>query len=143
MEKLQKWTIYSITNPKTGNVVYVGRTKNLGKRICQHKSRSHNLAIRELVNFLKLEGIDLIFNVIEVCDSYDFSCERELNWIDFFSKNGTVLLNREMGAPHKKPEDKVIAVTPGLRVNKEKWQKISAKYSKKINKMFNDWLDTL
>ena len=47
------------------------------------------------------------------------------------------------GRPHKKPEDKIIAVTPGLRVNKEKWQKISAKYPKKINKMFNDWLDTL
>lgn len=42
------------------------------------------------------------------------------------------------GAPKKDP-----TITPGLRVNKEKWKAIQAKYPRQINKLFNQWLETL
>ena len=34
-------------------------------------------------------------------------------------------------------------ITPGLRIDKEKWNLASDKFPKKINKMFNEWIDNL
>lgn len=34
-------------------------------------------------------------------------------------------------------------ITPGLRIDADKWKSVSAKHKGKINKMFNDWIDTL
>lgn len=34
-------------------------------------------------------------------------------------------------------------IPPGLRINEEKWRAVSEKYKGKINKMFNEWIDTL
>ena len=34
-------------------------------------------------------------------------------------------------------------ITPGLRVEKEKWDLVSAKYPRQINKMFNEWIKSL
>lgn len=34
-------------------------------------------------------------------------------------------------------------IPPGLRIKEEKWKAVSKKYKGKINKMFNDWIDTL
>lgn len=50
---------------------------------------------------------------------------------------------KKRGAPFKPDQDKVKSVKPGLRVEAEKWRSITIKYPRKINKMFNDWLDTI
>lgn len=34
-------------------------------------------------------------------------------------------------------------ITPGLRVDADKWKAVSTKHKGRINKMFNDWIDTL
>lgn len=47
------------------------------------------------------------------------------------------------GAPKKQEQDKIKSVTPGLRVEVNKWRALTLKYPGKLNRMFNDWLNTL
>lgn len=43
---------------------------------------------------------------------------------------------KTVGRPKGEP-----TITPSLRVSKTKWNALKAKYPKKVNKMFNEWVN--
>ena len=42
-----------------------------------------------------------------------------------------------------KPKSQKESVTPGLRIKKELWYKVKAKYPNTFNKMFREWVESL
>lgn len=79
--------IYSLTDPFTNEIRYVGKTTNLKRRFRAHLNRStsnkyHSAVwIKSLLN----KGSEPIINVLEECDENNWET-REIYWIDFYRK---------------------------------------------------------
>jgi len=83
--------IYALTDPDTGEIRYVGRTRNPARRLSRHiqpmfNSRSVRQWIREM-------GRAPQMTIIEQC-SGDVVVEREAYWIASYESNGARLLNK-------------------------------------------------
>lgn len=86
--------IYKLSDPITGDVRYIGKTKNLKNRLYQHcfvpfKNDKKDLWIRSLQD----AGLNPIMEVIEKCNS-EIGCERELYHISKYIENGANLFNK-------------------------------------------------
>lgn len=87
-------TIYSMSDPLSNKIFYVGQTIDLKRRIREHKYDPCSNALYDKMKYLKSMDIDPIYNIIEVCD-IDQKIERELYWIMKFIHEGIELINRE------------------------------------------------
>lgn len=84
-ELFKKSGVYIIRN-LIDNRVYIGSTKSLYQRYCQHLRRlsNGNHPSIYLSNFCKKHGIyEFVFEIIELCDS-GILLSREQHWIDFY-----------------------------------------------------------
>ncbi len=93
------WYIYSLTDPRTGTVRYVGKTKNVRRRLLQHiteatrKTGSYRLHwIRSLLS----SGMTPALSVLETGEGAGWQ-EAEQRWIASFRAAGAELVNGTAG----------------------------------------------
>lgn len=75
--------IYTLSNPTTKEVRYVGKTINIKRRYKQHLYDKRIKHKYSWVQSLKNEGLKPLLTVIEVCDQTNWQ-EREKFWITQF-----------------------------------------------------------
>ena len=86
--------IYSISCPISGNVVYVGRSKNLKVRVISHTKTDLKVPVSVWINEIKAKGLTPKFDVLEIIGDKDFNMwEPETRWINHFRSRCFVLLN--------------------------------------------------
>lgn len=83
------YTIYKIINKNNGKV-YIGRTKQLGRRMREHRSQ-YNRADRTnnspLYIAMRKEGIENFYHeIIEETDNFEKSCELEKYYIQYYRR---------------------------------------------------------
>lgn len=80
--------IYSLTDPRTGEVRYIGKTINLEIRLALHMCEKKNTHKNQWIAQLRLLGLKPLIQVVEIIhDSNDQDWqERERYWIEHFSK---------------------------------------------------------
>ena len=106
--------IYALTDPRDGEVHYIGVTKNVYTRLEQHVNyTSGTESKRAWINELEQEGLSPELDVLETIEAgldVDLVAqEREKHWIFEFLKSGAPLLNVS-GVPHANP--RLSAFTP-------------------------------
>lgn len=89
--------IYTLADPRSKEVRYVGRTKNPDARLMRHfysgyghKPNANEVWILEL----KAEGLCPIMSVVESVENLENAKDREQYWIDRHIDMGCNLLNR-------------------------------------------------
>ena len=96
---MRKVFIYTITDPRTGDIRYIGKTVNVNYRLCRHKysakksTKSHKDAwIKGILN----SGLSPVLDVIDECSEDDWK-QTEIYWIAQFKCWGFNLLNETIG----------------------------------------------
>ena len=84
--------IYTILDPRSEEVRYVGRTKNPNRRIREHLSDPCSEGLRRWFSELSGLGLKPIMRIIEWCQISEWM-ERESFWIASYRKTNTMLLN--------------------------------------------------
>ncbi len=86
--------VYKLIDPKTGNIRYIGKTKNpLFKRLSAHMDcSSDNVGLNIWIKSLKESGMKPIIELIEITGEHNW-CIREQYWIDKFFNDGEKLFN--------------------------------------------------
>ena len=87
--------IYTISEPATNEVVYVGKTTNLELRIKTHLQASHNSKLASWIKELSANGIIPKFTVVDNCEDDD-SVFFEKKWIKFYKALGFKFFNANM-----------------------------------------------
>ena len=85
--------IYSISNPLTNEVFYVGATLNIEQRAKQHISPSICYRCTEMIQSIIKSGSMPLFTVLEIAE--DNWREVEKKWIYHFIEKGEPMLNTE------------------------------------------------
>jgi group I intron endonuclease len=98
------YKIYSLNDPITGEVRYIGLTFNsLKQRLkshCSEKSKTHKC---NWINNLREKGLKPIIELIEEnISSYDDCCKREIFYIETYKNNGHNLTNSATGGNKNK-----------------------------------------
>ena len=89
--------IYTLKNPTTNNIRYVGQTNNPKRRLDRHVTNSMSLRDnRHISNWIRSLNIIPIMDIIETCD-YSVRNEREKYWIDYYKSQGYDLCNLSNG----------------------------------------------
>jgi hypothetical protein len=89
--------IYTLKDPETGKVRYVGLTTNAKRRKWMHSSLSHNQGGRRVSRWIRSllkRGLAPVFTMVEETTNLG---EREQHWIAHFNNNGCDLLNMNAG----------------------------------------------
>lgn len=89
-------SIYSLVDPRTNQVRYVGKSNSPKERFREHLSDISNSRKSRWICELKNEGLLPFLEILEVVDISKWQ-EREIFWIDRHTKNGIVLLNSTKG----------------------------------------------
>jgi hypothetical protein len=94
------WFIYTLADPRTGIVMYVGLTRNPDKREYQNRCCSKKLPVGKWMDELSEAGVEPVFTVLEKIKGDQKARRKERELIAFHRKqNGGVLLNRKAGKP--------------------------------------------
>lgn len=104
------YQIYTITSPLTGNVIYVGSTKDITKRQKGHAWMiDHMVGLR---NMNRAERMKVVFpiDVIEVVDAKD-RFKAENYWICQFHAWGFPLINRNIPGIPRRDRQKIFSNT--------------------------------
>lgn len=97
--KIPTYFIYVLKDPKTKEVVYVGKTYSIKQRFYKHTCLkmqvTKNSPIAKWLTSLLLSGTKPIIESIEVVgENWE---DREIYWIDFYRKLNLNLLNKSNG----------------------------------------------
>lgn len=95
--------IYSITDPRTDTVFYVGRTKDINQRISSHLSSNHKCVEIEKAGFKSL------FKVVFKCSS-KYADVYEKIFIEYYESIGYHLDN-VVCVNRRRKKDKVFTLT--------------------------------
>lgn len=121
--------IYALIDPKTEAVKYVGQTDNIKRRFNDHissslnpKSDSYETYKARWIRKLSSENLKPIIEILEECDDYNQSNQREKYYVNKFTVEGYNLTNSY-----------VSDVTEFSEVTKEKMSK--AKKGKKLEEI--------
>lgn len=89
--------IYTLADPRTGDVRYVGQSRNLSSRFKKHRTttESDGLLRYAWVQELKEHGLLPVMHVVEVVDD-DKALHEEHKWIMFYAHRRCRLFNREL-----------------------------------------------
>ena len=88
--------IYSLKDPITNQVRYVGKTGNLKNRFINHKNSSNNSHVSRWIRTLLKQDLLPIIEVIEECDKTSWE-EREIYWIAYYKNLYPDLCNIRKG----------------------------------------------
>lgn len=87
--------IYLIKDPETLKVVYVGETKDLKSRICQHLyNKNTNDFKDEFISNLKKKGLNPIFEIVDFANTKREALTKENLYINKYLKEGFELFNK-------------------------------------------------
>lgn len=92
-------SIYSLSDPRVGDVRYVGKTKRkLGSRVSQHiyLCSKHRNRLYDWLLSLKRDGIRPVVQELQSCEG-DSWREAECQWISYFRSIGANLVNASDG----------------------------------------------
>jgi len=78
--------IYTIKDPRTDTIFYVGRTKNIDQRIAGHVSANHHV-----IQIIK-SGFKPVFNIVHKCDIKDVGYYENI-FIEYYENQGYHLDN--------------------------------------------------
>lgn len=90
---MQKYIIYGLKDPKTDDIMYVGKSTQGLDRPRQHLNGSHNQLVRDWVNSLNSENLEPEIIVLEEADSPNFLLEKEKFWMSKLTEEKHPLLN--------------------------------------------------
>lgn len=84
---MEEYKIYTLNDPETGEVRYVGKTISpLYKRLSSHyRDKKHSYKTNWITK-LKEKNLKPIINLIEICDENNWE-EREKYWIAYYRKH--------------------------------------------------------
>jgi hypothetical protein len=89
--------IYTLKNPNTNEIRYVGQTNDLKRRLNRHVTNSRSFKDnRHVSNWIRSLSDIPIMDVIETCD-YSLRNEREQYWIDYYKNQSFDLCNSSNG----------------------------------------------
>jgi len=88
-------TIYGWVDPRTGKVVYIGKTRNLRKRLKDYRHKAHGVHLDRWMRKLKRLGLKPELRVLEEC-LFDLS-GAERKWIAHGRAKGWPLMNQTEG----------------------------------------------
>ena len=117
--------IYSLKNPITNEIRYIGKTGNLHRRLQNHISHSKTLNSR-IGNWIKSlikENLLPIIDIIEICDDSNWE-KREIYWIQYYKDLGFNLVNFRKGGNEP----------PVIKKQYQKFTKVKDKYVVKRSK---------
>ena len=117
--------IYSLKNPITNEIRYIGKTGNLHRRLQNHISHSKTLNTR-IGNWIKSlikENLLPIIQVIEECNENNWE-EKEIYWIQYYKDLGCNLVNFRKGGNEP----------PVIKKQYQKFTKVKDKYVVKRSK---------
>jgi predicted GIY-YIG superfamily endonuclease len=87
--------IYSIKDPETLRIVYVGETKDIKSRICQHlQNKNANQLKYQFISTLKKKGLSPIFEIIDFAQTKREALSKENQYINKYLKEGFELFNK-------------------------------------------------
>ena len=121
--------IYKITNPY--NEVYIGQSKNIAQRICQHKNNSSNYGLKESIKKFGYDNHKI--EVIEECDA-SVLLERERFFIELH-KEKYILFNEDLGGARENSGRKKGIETTTMRVPLFLKEIIEGYINRKVNKV--------
>jgi hypothetical protein len=86
--------VYALSDPRTNEVHYVGRTKQVKRRYTEHLKRAHHNEIKEAwMKELKEVGMVPTLVILESNIDESLICERENHWIQYYLDQGAPLTN--------------------------------------------------
>lgn len=88
-----RYIIYGLQDPRTDDIMYVGKSTQGLNRPKQHLDGSHNKLVRDWVNTLDSDNIEPNILVLEECNDASFLVDKEKFWIDKLLKEKHPLLN--------------------------------------------------
>lgn len=90
--------IYGLYNPVTNVPVYVGKTSvGIDRPFTHIEEKSHSLKVNEWVKSLRLIGKEPVVVILENnCDKEDLLKIKEKFWVNYFIKEGYLLLNSQL-----------------------------------------------
>lgn len=126
-------SIYRLSDPRDGQVRYIGKSADLSRRMKEHLNRGSggNRHKVEWIAGLRAEGLEPTVDVIETVLE-DEAQERERFWIAHYRESGAVLLNaadggdlslRRRGRAKGNGGNGYVAVTAQLEVKTAEWAK--------------------
>jgi len=87
--------IYTLIDPFSNEVFYVGRSINPENRFIQHLKYPKNINLKNRIDSIIKKGSKPVMNIVQVCKK-DVAIERELYWINKFAQQFN-LTNRRVG----------------------------------------------
>ena len=99
--------IYSLKNPITNEIRYIGKTGDLHRRLQNHisHSKTHNTRICNWIKSLITNNLLPIIDIIEICNDSNWE-EREIYWIQYYKDLGFNLVNFRKGGNEPEPSKK-------------------------------------
>lgn len=89
--------IYTLKNPNTNAIRYVGQTNDVKRRFNKHITNSRaKRDTRHISHWIRSLDALPIMDIIEVCD-YSIRNDREQYWIDYYKSLGCELCNASNG----------------------------------------------
>tara|TARA_R110000868_G_scaffold8307_4_gene43416 strand:- start:5547 stop:6149 length:603 start_codon:yes stop_codon:yes gene_type:complete len=90
-------TIYTLKDPVTNQIRYVGQTNNPKRRFNRHLTNSRSFHdVRHISNWIRSLSANPVMNIIEVCN-YDVKDAREMYWIQYYKDLGFDMCNSSKG----------------------------------------------
>lgn len=134
------WYIYGLTDPRTGEVRYIGQTVcNIRKRLYAHLVESRRGDISHKCNWIRSllsEGIRP--GVVEIeRGSGDGINEAEIKWISFYRESGLKLVNQADGGHTNKgfkhtPETRALLSVKSRNISIETRKRMSESQKKRV-----------
>lgn len=85
--------VYSLSDPQTGEVRYLGKTNDLGRRMCQHRLPSSNGHKWHWIQSVLARGLDPVLTVLEEWSTHAEACAAEVRLIAHYRALGAPLTN--------------------------------------------------
>lgn len=118
--------IYSISDPSTNLVRYIGKTKDVKERFRKHLTENNKTRKSKWMKGLRSKGLKPVFEIIDECLISDWQ-EKEIGYIKLFKSIGADLLNQARGGEGG-------ATMLGRKLTAEQCKKISDSKIGKPNK---------
>jgi group I intron endonuclease len=133
MEEI-KYTIYSLIDPETNEIRYIGLTFNdLKQRLKSHCSEKSNSHKSNWIQSLKQKGLKPIIESIEDnILSYDEVCKREIFYIDKYKSEGHRLTNMSSGGNKNKKMSEETRKRMSESAKKRKFKLVLSDTTKRI-----------
>jgi len=111
--------IYGLKDPRTDDIMYVGKSIQGLLRPKQHLVGSHNELVRDWVNALHADNLEPEIIVLERSDSPDFLIDKEKFWMDKLLKEKHPLLNTIIYETHIEKRRNIAKIEKELQKEKE------------------------